>query len=378
MAPLTFNQPKFQHTATPKVPRAQASSYDNIKMLEFQNKRNVYFISFDSLIPKSLYRKHFQSESTAYHKIIDDNFSIFENHFADRIATAYSLNSLLSFDLDHFEQAFEDNQPAHFFPGHRPSPLLDIFKYNGYQVTTMYRSASLGGSKGPHVDRYIIGNKQTGACQHINRRSWYIFFGYCTISDFIFKNNFNQSDVMIDAWNENLETGLPQFFLGYIYSPGHTEPPFKKEDVENTQRYKTEYISNSRETAKHIEKILDFVKLKDPSALIYIFGDHGPYLSRQFQFEEDKQFFVQDRFGTLGAVYPQEACTDSFNKQYHEEFVTTLQVAHMLIRCFGGENAFVNRPNFEVLPKFNGTFPHSGRYPAAGETFHYFRDYTYE
>lgn len=356
------------------------SSSSNIKLVKFKKKPNVYFVAFDSLIPKAIFQKHFGYEKTAYHEIFDLNFRRFKNLFADRIATAYSLNSLLSFDLENYEKAFDDNQPGHFFPGHRSSPLFEVFKNNGYKTNTMYRSTSLGGSKGKYVDKYLIGNNITGACNHIkNNNKWFVFFGYCFLVEKFHKYNFNQSDFMIESWRKGLTSDTPQINVGIIHSPGHTEPPFKKNDYEVIEMYKSNYMINSRETAEHIKKITSFIKNEDPNGILYVFGDHGAYLSRSYTFDENPEFFVQDRFAILGGIYPKDRCSDSFDKPYNKNFSTTLQVAHMIIRCLtNGENAFFKLNDFNIMPAFAGTYPHSGRYPKPGEKRHYFEDYRYE
>ena len=40
-----------------------------------------------------------------------------------------------------------------------------------------------------------------------------------------------------------------------------------------------------------------------------------PMLSQEFKIEEDPTFFLQDRFGILGGVYPPDRCALSSTKQ---------------------------------------------------------------
>ena len=37
------------------------------------------------------------------------------------------------------------------------------------------------------------------------------------------------------------------------------------------------------------------VNKEDPNAILYVFGDHGPYLSKSLKFDDNKTFYVQDK-----------------------------------------------------------------------------------
>lgn len=148
------------------------TSAEKIRLVKFALKPNVYFVSFDSLIPKVLLRNYIGLESTPYHGVLSANFQRFNNFFADRNHTKISLNSLLALDMDYFDKAFKEKTYLKFFSGRRPSPLLEIFKYNGYETTTYYRSNIFGKFKGPFVDNYLIEKSKSG--HQINDRWWFM------------------------------------------------------------------------------------------------------------------------------------------------------------------------------------------------------------
>ena len=89
--------------------------------------------------------------------------------------------------------------------------------------------------------------------------------------------------------------------------------------------------------------LLEFVKEQDPTAIIYVLGDHGPKLSKRIKYEENEEFYVQDRYGVYGGFYPADRCQDSFSKPYSKDYVTAIQGMHMIIRCLsGGDEAYIN------------------------------------
>lgn len=347
------------------VPAAPGkTSAKNIRIVDFKTKPNVYFVSFDSMIPKALLKKHLQLETTAYHEVLDVHFRPFVNFFADRPLTKSSLNSLLALDLEHFSEAARNDIEHYFFPGLAPSPLLELFKHNGYETTTLFRSAYFGQKKGPYVDNYRRPNSffNNDLCEFIDSQGWraLTLMGYCS-----FKNSVKvrsalkwlgviddkkEIEFLLEHMRIGLQKGVPQMFLAYIFSPGHTKSgTFDRKADGMLETYKQQYFEASKKTAKQLNEIIHFVANEDPKAIVFAFGDHGPWISRQETFEEDSIFFVQDRYGVYGGIHPPNRCADSLSKTYNKDFVTILQAAHMIIRCLsGGMNAFITLDNYRL------------------------------
>jgi hypothetical protein len=129
--------------------------------------------------------------------------------------------------------------------------------------------------------------------------------------------------------------------LAYIFSPGHTPLTFDYNHNHNLDAYRVFYERKSKETALYIKKIVGFLKENDPEGILYVFGDHGPWLSRRTKFEDDSTFYIQDRYAVYGGIYPSDRCKDTFAKPYTDDFMTVAQGAHMLLKCLsGGEDAF--------------------------------------
>ena len=343
------------------------TSAENIRLVDFKSKPNVYLISFDSLIPRVLLKKYLGLETTAYHEILDTHLRRFNNFFSDQHNTVASFSSLLALDPDHYYKATTDKTSKYFFSGFIPSPLFEIFKHNGYETSTLYINYFFGTQKGPYVDNYLVNQPSfnDGVCRFTPKHELYAFtyMGYCALLDIKlfrklirilgldFSSDLTSIEFLIKNIKAGLQKGTPQVFLGYIYSPGHTSQTFdhtKKGAIEEYQQY---YLKGSKETAAHLTKILTLIDQEDPNAIVYIFGDHGPWISRRAKFETDSTFYVQDKFGVYGGIYPSDRCTETFDATDNSNFMTISQGARLIIKCLsGGEDAFIKQNDYYLPP----------------------------
>ena len=374
-------QTLFSVAPVPEVSTEQEiASAKNIRIVDFKTKPNVYFISFDALIPKKILKKHLGLETTPYHDLLDVEFRRFSNFFADRIPTRESLNSLLALDLRYFSETERKGVASDFFPGLIPSPLFEIFKHNGYETNTFYNSGYLGNKKGPHVDNYFFNDNDVrrGACEFVDFSGFKVlaFFGYCSVvNSEWFKSNISRRttskeiDFFIESLKDGVKKDIPQVFVAYIYSPGHTPSTFDNHKKGALNAYRKAYLDASKETAVYFNKLITFIKEEDPGGVLYVFGDHGPWISRQDSFLDNKAFFIQDRFAVYGGIYPPDRCEESFSNPYNKKFMTVLQGAHMIIRCLsGGENAFITQEDYS-LPTLTTTIE---------DEIYRYEDYLYE
>jgi hypothetical protein len=357
--------------AVPPVPELVAAegktSASNLKLVKFKEKPNVYFISFDSLLPRSIMRKHLDMATTPYHEILDREFRRFPNFFADYPNTFLSLNSVLALDTEHFSRAVENKTELYFFPGLVPSPLLEIFKSNGYETTTSYQSLHMGHTKGSHVDSYRVNrwDLRAGACRFIQTGGIkaITLAGYCYLLDrSILQRAFmkaegtleqNEVDFLLQYMREGLRRDAPQLFVSYIYSPGHTWFGFDFSDASKVMKFQNYYQEASKTTAEYLEKITRFTLEEDPRAIVYIFGDHGPHMARRASLEEDPVFLVQDSLAVYGGIHPPDRCAETFDNPYNTNFMTVSQGALMIIRCLsGGEDAYIKKREYRLPDDF--------------------------
>jgi len=264
---VVFSGKSLEATADPGKTSAK-----NIRLVDFKTRPNVYFIAFDALMPRVLVRKFLELETTPYHDFLDAHFRRFRNMFSNAPSTIGSLNSLLAFDFNYYKTVGKKNW-RYIFSGRIPSPLLEIFKHNGYTTNTLFQRPYFGEwhKKGPYVDNYStdLGN---GVCEFLNEDFKYLtFLGYCqlrTTKLFIsllkrlnLSNDLNEIEFLLANLRSGLDEGKPQMFLGYIFSPGHTPKSFDWRKPETVDKYRRTYLRNSSTTAEYFEQLITFISI---------------------------------------------------------------------------------------------------------------------
>src|SRR5690606_12811004 len=122
-----------------------------IKNVNFVAKPNVYFIGFESMAAPTVLAKILDYEDSPMPDAFKRNdFRVFRNMFTESAPTTASLTNLLALEYDYFTVAAKAKWPL--FRGEMPSPLIDIFKHNGYETTTLYHMSFFGEDAGPYID----------------------------------------------------------------------------------------------------------------------------------------------------------------------------------------------------------------------------------
>ncbi len=317
----------------------------NIRDIFFRERPNLYFVSFDAIAPRALLDKYLNLETTEFHELFEANFRRFPNFFANSVPTVASLHTLLALDVDVFtsmrrELAERGDDNPFLFSGQSPSPLLGILRKNGYETTSIYIDNYFGRHKGPYTDNYITFEKNI-VCNLLDDgiRAW-AFWGYCRFFDGSFDRDWRL--VAEQITKVNVGDG-PQFVITYIRSPGHTPKSYRYDNADQLEKYKAYYTGNIKNTARYLELILRHLEENDPGAILFVFGDHGPYLSREIDLvEANREFVTQDRYGILGGIYPRDTCAAYFDDVSAQGYMTILDAVHAILRCLsGGESAFI-------------------------------------
>ena len=311
-----------------------------IRLIAFQETPNVYFVGFDSIVPESIMQKYIGVETTEFHMQFNSEARRFRNLFANSVPTYYSINSLLAL---HQEIFLERGRPS-YFAGHDLSPLIWIMRENGYETTSIFNSTFFGHVKGPHINNYVINEKHGGICTLLDEAIMrWAFWGYCTIvevnwrqGDSVYKGDFLVRELT------NLDKRFPQFVIAHLYLPGHTPKIFNYDNREDSEKFTEQYQDRANNAATYLGQIIDHIESNDPTAILFVFGDHGMWLSRGAEIEDDPTFFLQDRFGILGGVYPPDRCTEYFDEAEGKGYMTILDAVHAILSCLsGGQSALV-------------------------------------
>ena len=341
-----------------------------IRLVEFEKKPNVYFLSFDSLIPRSLAKQHLGINDLPYQDYMEqEDFRMFRNLFADAVLTRKSLGNFLSLGINRFASKKAEVYGG-FFTGLIPSPMLEIFKANGYTTNTYHHSHYFGPPNGKYVDNYRIMFPFT-ACFYLTDNAYiYGLWGFCWFVSWVAANNWGGVTEHIQVYDDiqhirffnffqqevshALSTQSRSVFLSYTWQPGHVPHGYNHTPKEISD-YKESFMDKSAKTAKHMEDIMTFIRENDPNALVFIFGDHGTLISEHLGYEwenfseEEKQFFIRDRYGILGGVYPKDACDDYFEHPFSQKYTTLAQVGRQIILCLSnGQDPLISPINYRL------------------------------
>ena len=392
----------FVNEPSPFTAEGKTSS-PNIKIVDFKQKPNVYFISFDAMIPVSLAKKYLNIDNLSYQNFTKEKgFYRFRNAFSDGTYTRYGLNKLLAMDHDYFTVLEKQNKYSSLFVGLSPSPAFEIFKANGYTTNTYFRDLHMGYKKGPHVDNYkATYNSYFGFCEnHPTINALYFgFFGACRLSwnsvgvpnlfteaNVSIRNSsaaFDYVNFVLRDFTRQLSVGKPFVAFMHIISPDHTPNTYKPSQF---KEYRQKFLVTIRdETRPLMENIFNFIQANDPNAFIYFYSDHGQGLSRLIygnEFQElnkkNKEFYIQDRYGILAAFYPPDVCAEYLDAPMMKPFVTNTMVLRQVIRCLAdGEDPVIAPVEYRLHPYYGekeagDLSGHQGDEPG------YYEDYLYE
>ena len=361
--------------ADPYVDEPVRGEVSNIRDVSLSRTPNLYFISFDSLVPRALLKKYFGVDGTGFHTLFDAKFRRFPNLFANANSTKRSLNTVLALDPQVYNSQRAAGRDPGTFSGRSPSPLLGILRENGYETSTLFDYSYLGRRKGPWVDDYVFFRERT-LCGLLDEaiRPW-AFWGYCRwprdeSNDFIF-SRFLERITSVDAG------GGPRFTMAHLYIPGHTSGNYRHGDAAEFERYRARYLRGIETAAEYLGRIVRHVE-EDPDAILLLYSDHGMFLSRGVEFDDDPEFFVQDRYGVLGGVFPPDACAPWFDAAAAPGWMTLLDAVHAVLSCLSdGKGALVEPRTYVIdVSGHPATRPPSGYRRFA--TYADFDDFLYE
>ncbi len=352
----------------------------HIRHISFRETPNLYFVSFDAMAPRALLKKYLGLETTEFHDLFDINFRRFTNFFANSVPTKKSLDTVLALDVDAYSSQLreliargEDADPQ-LFSGQNPSNLLGILHGNGYETTSIYRNSYFGHEKGQHINNYITFYDKT-VCNLLDPGiRVFSFWGYCRllVGDEIV-NRLKDSALSAEQITKVNVDDKPQFVIAHLNAPGHTRQSYRYGDAGQPEAYRRRYINNSERAAGYLDLIIRHLEENDPDAILLVYGDHGPFLSKGLQFEDDPEFVFQDNYGILGGVYPRDTCAGWFDEASAQGWMTILDAVHALLRCLSGGESPLVKPRRYAQPVHKPATTPRGVYGKP-----YYEDFLYE
>jgi hypothetical protein len=338
--------------------------------LNFKDRPNIYLLSFDSLIPNEVATKYLGINEVFYQGVIKEKFQEIPNSLSFKVPTQPSLNSIMR--LDQRTQGLNGN----LFAGREPSILGQVFRRNNYKINTGY-STNFFGRKGPYIDEYITLGKgvyfeHTTLCidlgNSIRAKSRLLFLCsvYKNLNKLQNKNKENKlyeklfnilfsdksSISLAKEWHERIISYIKRnakikqssltFF--YTYSPvGHTSLDYDHKNLEMKKSYQKYFTEGAQLLANDLNDIFEAIKNNDPNSLVIIFGDHGAWMSRSANENQESEFFYQDRHRILMALMKTDNKCSNPERVYSANYATPSRLLADIFLCLGVDNNSFSR-----------------------------------
>lgn len=316
------------------------------------SKPNIYLLSYDSMVPPDIMRELLVLEEIPHEKVLMEQFHVMEKSISFHVPSKPSINDLMRIG--------QSSEPLNYgaFSGNANSLLSNILKKNGYKLITGFDGLYFGNA-GPHIDKGLFPPKvdiQTSVLCISQRRFQKVQAGMiCEVAfrlyrikrlrklyTILFGNNYSQKvkdwhTKLVSALSNTPLSGAPTFLYAYTYKGiGHTSSSYNHSDFSARESYKNEVIKNSKELSEQLRTVSDAIRTNDPNSILVIFGDHGMYLSRAIDFNEDPEFFVKDRhLVTLAIRKTGHACSEPQNLDLITEYVTPSRLLYAIFECLG-------------------------------------------
>ena len=321
---------------------------DQLSSIKLKSKPNIYLIGFDSMTSKSWQKKYFGYEES-YIETLDKYYESYSG-FNLYVPTLHALNALMRLDQD--EKIYGPLMPTlGLVNGKYRSPLLYLMKSNGY-TTNFYYYDTYFGEKGRYLDNLYINEKQilthTALCQSSNsiQRKFFLM-GACnedTLIDGIM--GYTGPGVDIYEWpkitislaiDRSIKSGNPNINILFFYRPiGHVPSAFDYNNEQQLVDYKKFYSRHSVIARELLEKIRNKILSKDPKALVVVFGDHGPYLSKGVDCskQENKTFCIHNTYAAnVSVLKTNNRCSSEYKSFIRGNVITPSEIVFSKLSC---------------------------------------------
>ena len=297
--------------------------------VSFSKKPNVYFLGFDGITPAALLGR-FSTDTTSFHDLMRDRFRTFRNFFSNHGSTLSSYNFMLSLGNDLGDYPF--------FSGTHDVGLFRLFRRNGYEITTIAMDHYMGQQRGPYIDNYVVTHSES-VCGKLGRAVAAVsFYGYCNIRpllDPIWPMTTDEaSRRIVESMLQRGEFRQPQLVLAHVFSPGHAWVGF------DMSFFRRDYLTKMEFVAQLLTQVVDHLEVHDPSAILFVFGDHGPWLTISLNPEENWALAITDREATAAGIFPPQRCSAHLDPPVHRaaKYMTTTDVVFGIVRCLSSED----------------------------------------
>lgn len=315
------------------------SHKERIQLPEFNQKPDVFLIGFDGFLPNSLVEEVYE-----YKTNLDKEYLLsVKNSFAPRIPTINSWLNILSLSKQNKYSKFA-------FSGHENTFLFDIFRNNGYQITSGFTYPHMGINKGKFIDDYLLYNNYNNlsfyhsiACVD-NAKFVYFpkYYGLCSIAfrkmseKFVKKLSYkmitNEKKLILDLFKKK---EYPRLVLYHSTNfTRHAPSYFNYEDSDELKNFKDEYITNYQKVEEIINEIAKEVMTNNRDAIVLIFGDHGTFIYRKNRSTLSKhdKTFIND-YHAINQLFVKSTSSCINQSKYRKKYSTPSREIAGVIYC---------------------------------------------
>ena len=300
------------------------------KNINFKTKPKIFIFVMDALTPKKIVEKKLDY-SPIYSEYLNQNFKSFNFVMTDFASTTSFLNSLLFLDS---ELWLKEEKRNNLFNGLQNSPLFEIFKNNGYKIST-YTAASQYNARSNYIDFNPIknyGNKflnlyRPNYCNWIGSAFFLRYYGICYFYKF-FSNKYHLGNFGLDFISKQEDNWLT---ISYFSYPSHVHA--KINDEKSLKAYQKLFSKRDLIAKEILQDSFQTIKKNSENFIILVFGDHGLMTSNPNKFDigENKYETIEDLYVISSHYYDNnKICNDIFNDY---NLTSPTQIMRSLILC---------------------------------------------
>lgn len=324
-----------------RIGMANAKLTSSSTTASFQNRPNVYAVSFESLLsPHALKRFYDASDPGHFDYLRKRGFRVLDDAYSAGSATIASLSRILEYDTD----LRRTEQMRAVFGSENTT--YRILRENGYQINFMYAKNYLGTNRGG-AD-YFFPVRSFSTCHFLSED--YLYFA-CKrdFASWINKKLFGGTSYLsveqhIELIKDRVDAikngNGPGFIFTHINFPGHTLLNHDYRDSEAIASFAGLTRERIPQIKRYFEAVFDHIVENDPDAVILVYGDHGAWISRGMTASEagdgntifSFKDMLLDRHGAALAIYPRNFCEERIR-----EGASTLLLMDNLFACLSGQ-----------------------------------------
>ncbi len=308
----------------PKAPLSM-ENYEYLYALKnFTNKRNIYMISYDSVVSPESLRKFYGLTKTGHFDYLQSaGFRILDSAFSGGGNTRMSFHSMMR-----LKETQELIQTPNFFSTRQLNPAYTLFGKLDYKVQFLFHTQYMGSNTNT-LDYFFPEEKFITLCDFIHRS-----YGYFACDpNILFKiayNSLGKNITIEDFFKKVLERisaintskDEPWITIAHIWYPGHAPRSLSYKDLSGKEKEIHRILQSYPRLEEMIRETVATIHAADDDPVIFIYSDHGAWLTNGLWYGEENPIYSAEEIyleknGIMFAVYPHDFCAERFIEGYN-------------------------------------------------------------